>query len=122
MDSALREELMEAVDDVWAETLRHLPLSSGQEDLMRPKVEFTAVVRTGDREKEQMNFGRGGNARSAIAATGGHLRIDRSVHPDIQVRKGDKFVALDRAGEPAFEVLLVDDRSHLRLIIELGDA
>ena len=122
MDSALREELMEAVDDVWAETLRHLPLSEGQEDLTREKVEFTAVVRTGDRDMEKMNFGRGNNARSGIAAAGGHLRIDRSVHPDIEVRKGDKFVALDREGTPAFEVLLVDDRSHLRLIVELGDA
>lgn len=122
MGNELKNELMEAVDDVWAETLRHLPLSSGQEDLTREKVEFTAVVRTGDRDTEQMNFGRGNNARSGIAAAGGHLRIDRSVHPEIDVRKGDKFVALDRAGEPAFEVLLVDDRSHLRLIVELGDA
>jgi hypothetical protein len=122
MGNEFKNELMEAVDDVWGETLRHLPLSAGQEDRTREKVEFTAVVRTGDRETEQMNFGRGNNARSGIAAAGGHLRIDRSVHPDIQVRKGDKFVALERAGEPAFEVLLVDDRSHLRLIVELGDA
>lgn len=122
MDSTLREELMEAVDDVWAETLRHLPLSSGREDLMREKVEFTAVIRTGDRETEKMNFGRGNNARSGIAAAGGHLRIDRLAHPDIEVKKGDKFVALERNGEPAFEVMSVDDRSHLRLVCELGDA
>ena len=122
MDSALREELTEAVDDIWAETLRHLPLSDGQEDLTREKVEFIAVVRTGDRETEKTSFGRGNNARSGIAAAGGHMRIDRSVYPDLKVRKGDKFLALDRSGEPAFEVLLVDDRSHLRLIIELGDA
>lgn len=122
MDRALREELMEVVDDIWAETLRHLPLVSGQEDLTREKVEFTAVVRTGDRGVERMNFGRGVAARPGIAASGGHLRIDRLVHPEIAVRKGDKFVALDREGEPAFEVLSVDDRSHLRLICELGDA
>lgn len=122
MDSSLREELMGAVDDVWAETLRHLPLSSGQVDLTREKAEIIAVVRTGDRETEKMNFGRGNNARSGIAAAGGHLRIDRSIYPDIEVKKGDKFVALERAGKPAFEVLTVDDRSHLRLICELGDA
>lgn len=122
MNSTLREELMGEVDDVWSETIRHLPLSSGQQDQTREMVEFLAVVRTGDREAERMNFGRGNNARSGIMAAGGHLRIDRSVHPDIEVRKGDKFVALERAGEPAFEVLSVDDRSHLRLICELGDA
>ena len=118
----LRKELMEEVDDVWAETLRHLPLSSGQQDQTREVVEFIAVVRTGDREAERMNFGRGNTARSGIMAAGGHVRIDRSVYPDLIVRKGDKFVALEREGEPAFEVLNVDDRSHLRLICELGDA
>lgn len=122
MDSALREDLMEAVDDVWGEVVRHLPLVSGQEDLMREKVEFIAVVRTGDREPENMNFGRGNMARSGVAATGGYLRIDRAIYPDVEVRKGDKFVALERASQPAFEVLTVDDRSHLRLICELGDA
>lgn len=122
MDRALREELMEEVDDAWAETLRHLPLSSGREDLAREKVEFTAVVRTGDRETERMNFGRGNNARSGIAAAGGHLRVDRSAFPDLKLKKGDKLVALERTGEPVFEVLTVDDRSHLRLICELGDA
>jgi len=122
MDNVLRDELKEAVDDVWAETLRHLPLVSGQQDQTREQVEFLAVVRTGDREPERMSFGRGINARSGIMAAGGYLRIDRSAYPDIDMRKGDKIVALERDGEPAFEILSVDDRSHLRLICELGDA
>ena len=33
-----------------------------------------------------------------------------------------RVIALDRDGLPVFEVLSVDDRSHLRLICELGDA
>lgn len=122
MDRGLRAELMEEVDDVWSETVRHLPLDSGQQDQTREKVEFTAVIRTGDRDAEGMKFSRGNNVRSGIMASGGYLRIDRAVHPEIEVRKGDKFVALERDGEPAFEVLSVDDRSHLRLICELGDA
>lgn len=122
MDSELREDLMEAVDDVWAETIRHLPLSSGQEDLTREKAEIIAVVRTGDRETERMSFGRGNTARSGVAAAGGHLRVDRTAYPDINLRKGDMIVALERPRAPAFEVLTVDDRSHLRLICELGDA
>lgn len=118
----MREDLMEAVDDVWAETIRHLPLSSGQEDLTREKVEILAVIRTGDRETQRMNFGRGNTARSGVAAAGGHLRVDRTAYPDINLRKGDMIVALERPGAPAFEVLTDDDRSHLRLICELGDA
>lgn len=122
MDTALRQELMDEVDEVWSETVRHLPLVSGQPDAERTKSEILAVVRTGDRDVQSMNFGRGKNDRSGIMADGGYLRIDRTVYPDFVVRKGDKFVALDRVGEPAFEVLSVDDRSHLRLICSLGDA
>lgn len=122
MDADLREDLMAAVDDVWAETIRVLPLASGQEDPNRERAEIIAVVRTGDRVAERMNFGRGQSAPSGIAAAGGYLRIDRIANPDIVLRKGDKIVALERPGEPAFEILSVDDRSHLRLICELGDA
>jgi hypothetical protein len=122
MRKNFKNELMEAVDDVWAETLRHLPLSFGAQDLTREKVEFVAVVRTGERDAAKLSFGRGNTARSGIAAAGGQLRLDRSAYPDVELKKGDKIVALERTGEPAFEVLLVDDRSHLRLICELGDA
>ncbi|KPD11613.1 hypothetical protein AN476_15090 [Phaeobacter sp. 11ANDIMAR09] len=113
---------MAEVDDVWSEAVRHLPLADGRKDPERDAVEFTAVLRTGDRDAERMNFGRGNNARAGVTADGGHLRIDRAVHAALVVRKGDKVVALDRDGRPVFEVLSVDDRSHLRLICELGDA
>lgn len=122
MDQSLREDLMAEVDDVWSESVRHLPLADGRKDPERDAAEFTAVLRTGDRDAERMKFGRGNSARAGVTADGGHLRIDRSVHATLVVRKGDKVVALDRDGQPVFEVLSVDDRSHLRLICELGDA
>lgn len=122
MDRSLREDLMAEVDEVWAETVRLLPLKDGVQDADRQKVEIAAVLRTGDREPEGMNFGRGNNARSSVMADGGCLRIDRATYPDLAVKKHDKLVALDRDGQPVFEVLSVDDRSHLRLICELGDA
>lgn len=122
MDRRLREDLMAEVDAVFSETLRHLPLAAGRQDPDRDAVEIAAVLRTGDRGSERMSFGRAAIARSGVMADGGSLRIDRSAYPDLQVRKGDKWVALDREGDPVFEVLSVDDRSHLRLICELGDA
>lgn len=117
-----QEELRAEVDDVWAETIRHLPLSGGQVDGNRSPAEFVAVLRTGDRNVERSNFGRGNNSRSGVAATGGVLRIDRPANPDLSIRQHDKVVALERAGQPVFEVMHVDDRSHLRMICELGDA
>ncbi len=122
MDRSLREDLMAEVDDVWSETVRHLPMADGCKDPDRAAVEVTAVLRAGDRDAKRVNFGRGTNTRVKVAADGGDLRIDRSVHTGLVVRKGDKVVALDRDGQPVFEVLSVDDRSHLRLICELGDA
>ena len=122
MDQSLREDLMAEVDDVWSETVRHLPLADGRQDPERAPAEFTAVLRTGDRDADRMNFGGGNTDRAGVTADGGHLRIDRSVYATLVVRKGDKVVALDRDGQPVFEVLSVDDRSHLRLICELGDA
>lgn len=122
MERSLREELMAEVDDVWAETIRHLPLMDGRRDPDREAIELAAVLRTGERETERMSFGRGSNTRAGLATDGGHLRIARAAHPSLVVRKGDKVVALERDGQPVFEVLSVDDRSHLRLICELGDA
>ncbi|TDE34130.1 hypothetical protein [Antarcticimicrobium sediminis] len=122
MDRSLREDLVAEVDDVWSEAIRHLPLSDGKKDPGRDAVEFTAVLRTGDRDAERMNFGRGNNARAGVTADGGYLRINRAENAALVVRKGDKVVALERVGQPVFEVQSVDDRSHLRLICELGDA
>lgn len=118
----LKADLKAEVDDVWAEAVRHLPLADGRPDPDRDPVEVTALLRTGDRDAERMHFGRGNNAPAGVTADGGYLRIDRTAHPALLVRKGDKLVALEREGQPVFEVQSVDDRSHLRLICELGDA
>lgn len=117
-----KEELRAEVDDVWAELIRHLPQNGGQPDADREKAEFSAPMRTGERGVERVNFGRGNNSRAGVAAAGGQLRVDRSAYPELILRKGDKVVALDRVGRPIFEVQHVDDRSHLRLICDLGDA
>lgn len=117
MDADVRAELMAEVDEEWAERLRHLPMKAGQPDPDRQVAELHALLRTGEREQNRAR-----KSRAQIAAGGGVLRLDRTAYADITLRQHDKIVALDRRGEPVFEVLSVDDRSHLRLICELGDA
>ena len=122
MEPSLRDELRGAVDDAWSETIRHLPLDQGQQDPSRARAEFKAVLRTGDRSVEEMTFKRGSIQRAGLAADGGYLRVDRGTYPNLHLRKDDKIVALDRVGQPVFLINHVDDRSHLRLICELGDS
>ena len=122
MFEELREELKKEVDNIWSESVRLLPLKDGMQDTDRQKVVLSAILRTGDREPEGMNFGSGKNARSSVMANGGYLRIDRTAYPDLIVKKHDKLLALSRDGTPVFEIIAVDDRSHLRLVCELGDS
>ena len=122
MDHTARQELMAEVDAVFAECLRHLPLESGQPDPGRPVTEFMAVLRTGERMREGLGLGGASARRANLMADGGTLRLNRCAWPELLLRKDDKIVALMRPGEPVFEIQAVDDRSHLRLVCELGDA
>ena len=117
MNRRWRARLMKVVDKAFAESLRHLPMKDGAPDPDRAPAEFQAVLRTGERETP----GRLRDMRPGVLADGAHLRIDRGEHPELSPRKGDKFVALERPGQPIFEALSIDDRSHLRLIVDLGD-
>lgn len=122
MDASIKQDLREAVDETFGEAVRHLPLSGGRVDGERLVSEFVAVLRTGGRASRDIRVGRGETARPGVTAVGGTLRIDRDLNPTLVVRKHDKVVALERPGVPVFEILSVDDRSHLRLICQLGDA
>lgn len=117
MIEGLSDLLRGAVDDTFAEALRHLPMAGGVPDTDRAPTEFSAPLRTGDRAA--MGAGRG--PRVDASADGGVLRIDRRAFPGLDIRRGDRVVALAREGRPVFEVLSVDDRSHLRLICRLED-
>ncbi|WP_116131176.1 hypothetical protein [Tropicimonas sp. IMCC34043] len=106
-----------AVDEVFAEPLRHLPMAAGVPDTGRSPREIAATLRSGERAAT----GAGRQRRTDQWADGGELRIDREVFADLDIRQGDRIAALARAGQPMFEVMSVDARSHLRLICRLGD-
>lgn len=117
-----RSELKGEIDHALGERLAFHPLSGGSVDNDREIVEIVGVLRTGDRDVQKAGFGRGNSTKSTFSADGGVLRIDREQYPALVVKKQDKFRAMDRKDQPWFEVQLVDARSHLRLICELGDA
>lgn len=116
----LRGELRQVVDETWSEDIRFLPQASGTRDPDRTVLVIQAVLRT-NAEGDIIVSRRGTGTGTAVSSTGAGLRIDRSAYPGLIIKQGDKIVALERSGQPLFEILKVDDRSHLRLICELGD-
>lgn len=122
IDRDLLDELKEEVDEAWAENVRVLPLLAGQPDPDRSPEAVVAPLVTRKREESVVGYPGRSHSRLRVSAGGGELRINRTAYPNLLIRQGDKCVALDRAGEPVFEVSHVDDRDVLRLICALEDA
>ena len=114
-----RDAVVSAVDGKFAETIRLSPMSGGTKDQQRPQLEIEAVLRTGGEKSNSVDPANPAAWQSKIAAGKALLYIDRTRYPDIAIRKQDAVRALARPGQPVFEVSLVDDRNHTRLIVEL---
>jgi hypothetical protein len=118
----LADEMMAEVDDVMAERVGLAFLRDGVSDPDRENVDILAPLRTGDGSASSMAGSLVQSWRVRIAAGKAELQIDRTAYPGIVLRAKDKVRALDRPGQPWFEVLHVDDRSLTRLIVQLGEA
>jgi len=119
---AIRERSARAVDAVMAESILLAPMSDEYADPSRVKIEFKAVLRTGGAKNTSLNGGMGRDWVSRIVAGRAQLHIDRAANTALVCKRGDKIQALDRPGQPIFEILDIDDRGHTRLVIDLGEA
>lgn len=118
----LRDELFSAVDDELAEPVLLAFKKEGRADPERPNIEIEAVLRTDEELSTHITGGTDKNWNSEVSAHPSELSIDRATYVNIALCKGDLIRALSRYGQPWFEVLFVDDRSHRRLIVKLGAA
>jgi hypothetical protein len=116
---SVRDAVVAGVDGKFAETIRLSPMSGGQRDQQRPQREIEAVLRTGAEKSNSVDTANPAAWQVKIAAGKAMLYIDRTRYPDIVLKKQDAVRALTRHGQPVFEVSLVDDRNHTRLIVEL---
>lgn len=122
----LRQRAVNAVDHIFAEQIRYFPLKRGATDPARAVEPFQAVLRTGSGEIVPAGAGRSWDAQ--IAPGKARLTIDRNqVMPDgeplnLVARTGDKLRALERDGQPWWEVAHVDDRDDTRLVLHLTEA
>lgn len=118
----LRDRVAAAVDKRFAEPVRLSPMAGGRLDSDRPQIVIEAPLRVGEGKETNAGGGSTSSWRSRLSAGRGELHIDRTKYPTLRIVPGDKVRAIARAGEPLFEVLTVDDRSHTRFVLELGEA
>lgn len=118
----LRDRVLASVDEKFAEPVRISFMKNGASDPDRAQVVVDAVLRVGEGKNTNVGTGNGGGWRSRIVADKAQLHINRATYTGPQPKAGDKVRAISRHGEPAFEVVDVDDRSHTRLVLNLNEA
>lgn len=121
--ASYRDRAVRAVDRVHAERVRIIPQHRGNyaagPDPSRPAADLPGPLRIGASEND------GGGARrnftSTIPVGRAELHLDRALLPEgFVVRQGDLVIALDRPGEPRFEVLKPEPDHVARLVLKLG--
>ncbi len=118
IDLDLQAIVRGAVDDAFAERVSIVPHKDGRLDQSRPIIETKAILRvSGQRTK---SLGEGWNI--SLATSKNLLFLDARNLPDLVLRRLDKVKALDRPGQPFFEVLTVHQRGEMRILVELGNA
>ena len=114
---AIQARAFADVDAQFAEDVDLFFLDQGAADAGRGNVTAKAVLRAGQRDDVSPSRAWG----SRIAAGDAEAHIDRAAYDGPVIRKGDKLRAVERVGQPFFEVLRVSDRGNGRLVLHLGE-
>jgi len=116
---SLRDKTVRAVDTAFAELVRIAFKKDGKNDPDRTDIELEAPLRTTSKVSP---LGRASEWEGSVAASPATLHIDAATYDGPVIRKKDKVRALSRRGQPWFEVVYVDDRTHTRIIVHLSEA
>ncbi|BAP94466.1 hypothetical protein [Aurantimonas phage AmM-1] len=120
--TTLAETMSAAIaDDAFGERVLLAPMKKGERDPDRAAREVIAVLRTGGGGESNLSGGMGQSWRVQLAAGKAEAHIDLAAYPDLHVRVGDALRALERRGQPWFEVARPDDRGAPRLVLELSE-
>ncbi|WP_037373558.1 hypothetical protein [Sediminimonas qiaohouensis] len=114
---AIRDRALAQVDATFAEDVDLFFLSGGAADPARGNLTAKAVLRVGDRD----DVAPSGSWGTRIAAGKAEAHINRAAYGGPVIRQGDKLRAVERIGQPFFEVLRVSDRGSGRLVLHLGE-
>lgn len=115
---ALEAKIDRRICNSFGETVRLAFLKNGMVDPDRPAVEVDAILHAGGDD----SYAPGSGFRVRLSAGKAELVLNRSTYAGPMPRVGDKVRALDRAGQPWFEVASVSDRYSNLLVLSLGQA
>lgn len=118
----IRDKAIKINDDIWGERVELSFFVKGLVDKERRTMIAIGVLRTTEEQVKKADGGVSTGWKVPIAAVPAKLSIDPRIYPSLVVKRGDKVKALSRVGQPSFVVTSVDDRSHHRLYIYLGEA
>jgi|GEM_PF-2351147 len=113
-----------SVEAVFAERVRFVPVKGGKytegaRDPDRDEMEFPALL-TVD-QGVQITSGDEMGDKFGVGLVGAPIRISVSagifIEPDKDLRKGDRFIALERPGQPAFEIVRPAPDNATRIVI-----
>ncbi|NJO53787.1 MAG: hypothetical protein HC829_02165 [Bacteroidales bacterium] len=89
---------------------------NGAIDQAQPAIEITAILHCGGDD----SFALGTGYRTRLSASKAELVIDRSTYTGPMIKTKDKVRALERAGQPWFEVAAVSSKYSNLLVLSLA--
>ena len=117
----LIEDLASAVDDVSSKPFQHFALKNKAPDALRPAgVIFRAILRIDDLEQVKLDSGK---SKKWITGTSGQstsLHVDKSAFGHIRFKKGDRVRCEDDLPDAFYDVLSVNNKHPVRMVLELG--
>lgn len=111
-----------AVDGVHAEPLLLAFLNAkGRNDPTRPDQTVRGILVTGNGTADSP-AGRVQSWGGRIASGKARAFLSREVYAGPEIREKDKIRAINRRGQPWFEIQQIDDRDATRLVLHLSEA
>lgn len=119
---ALEARVDKAMTRAFGEQVRLSFMKGGRADPDRGQLVVRGVLHTGGNDSFPLSMTDGQSFRTRLAAGQAELFLNRSEYGGPAFEPGDSVRALDRAGQPRWEVASISDRySHL-IVVSLTEA
>lgn len=119
--SGLKNRLPSMVDKFHAERVMFIPIKNGGADQTREREQITGVLRVRPNEAKGPQSGNASTFKSKAKSNDAELYLDAANYAEFKIEQGDKIQAIERAGQPFFQVECRNPRDQNRITVELSD-